>query len=228
MPTTVHPSGRSTLLRTSETTPATATGNTTAREQEHVDDELRPRLIAPARRRIDEPMQARPAMACLPDQVRDEQRDGDHHGQRKAPRMENIPAPDQEGSDEQHEDDSDRVLRLEPDTGSDSEQRPRTAAECEPKARARGRPSSSTDRTRPVGRAGSWPSIPGAKPIHGGERLPTARRPEFASNESTHQHRSRARENRDAREGQRGRSRTALRESAASSAVTGGNSTYPP
>jgi hypothetical protein len=43
------------------------------REQDQVDDELRPRFIAPARRSIEEPVHARPAVVRLPDEVRDAQ-----------------------------------------------------------------------------------------------------------------------------------------------------------
>ena len=74
-------------------------------------------------------MHARPAVAGLPDEVRDEQESRDCHCQRKPPRAQDVAAPDEEGRDEQDEDDGERVLRLEADAGGDPEQGPRAAPE---------------------------------------------------------------------------------------------------
>ena len=107
-----------------DTTPATATGNPTAASRTStLTVKLRPRLIAPARRGVQEPVHARPTMACLPHEVRDEQHSRDRHGQREAPRAQDVAAPDEEGRDQHHEHNRER-LRLQPDPDGNSEQRP--------------------------------------------------------------------------------------------------------
>ena len=142
-------------------------------------------------------MHARPAVARLPDEVRDEQHGRDRDGQREAPRAQDVAAPDEERRDQQDEDDGERVLRLEPDAGGDSEQRPRAAPEREPQREPEHdhrRELVERDRLEEqVGR-----EHPRREPDHHrGERLRTARPPELAGDESTDQHRSGAREDRE-------------------------------
>ena len=98
---------------------------------------------------------------------------------------------------EQDEDDGERVLRLEPDAGGDSEQRPRAAPEREPQREPEDdhrRELVERDRLEEqVGR-----EHPRREPDHHrGERLRAARRPELAGDEGADQHRSRAREDRE-------------------------------
>ena len=167
------------------------------REQDQVDEELRPRLVAPARRRVQEPVHARPAVARLPDEVRDEQHGRDHHGQREAPRAQNVAPPDKERRDQQDEDDGDRVLRLEPDAGSDSEQRPRAAPERQPQ-----REPEDDHRRQLVERDRLEEQVGRQHPrreadYHRGERLRTTRRPELTGDEGADQHRPGAGENRE-------------------------------
>jgi hypothetical protein len=45
----------------------------------------------------------------------------------EAPRAQDVATPDKERRDQQDEDDRERVLRLQPDPGGDTEQRPRAA-----------------------------------------------------------------------------------------------------
>ena len=50
----------------------------------------------------------------------------------KPQEQQDVATPDEERRDQQNEDDGERVLRLEPDAGRDSEQRPRATPEREP------------------------------------------------------------------------------------------------
>ena len=142
-------------------------------------------------------MHARPAVAGLPDEVRDEQHGRDRHGERKAPRAQDVAAPDEERRDQQDEDDGECVLRLEADADGDPEQRPGAAAECEPQREPEDdhrRQLVERDRLEEqVGREHRRPE----PDHHGGERLRTARRPELARDEGTDEHRSGAREDRE-------------------------------
>jgi hypothetical protein len=136
-------------------------------------------------------------VACLPHEVRDEQGRREYHGQREAPRAHDVAAPDEERRDEQHEDDGDRVLRLEPDAGRDSEQRPRTVPEREPQREPEDdHRRELVERDRLEQQVG--PEHPRREPDHhGGERLGTTRRSELARDECADDHRSRAREDRE-------------------------------
>ena len=119
------------------------------------------------------------------------------HGQRKAPRAQDVAAPDEERRDQQDEDDGERVLRLESDADGDPEQGPGAAAECEPQREPEDdhrRQLVERDRLEEqVGREHPRPE----PDDHGGERLRTARRPELAGDEGADQHRSGAREDRE-------------------------------
>ena len=133
----------------------------------------------------------------LPDEIRDEQDGRDRHGQRKAPRAQDVAAPDEERRDQQDEDDGERVLRLESDADGEPEQGPGAAAECEPQREPEDdhrRQLVERDRLEEqVGREHRRPE----PDDHGCERLRTARRPELARNKGTDQHRSGARKNRE-------------------------------
>ncbi len=71
-------------------------------------------------------------MSRLPHEIRDEQDGRDGHGQRKAPRAQDVAAPDEERRNEQDEDDGECVLRLEADADGDPEQGPGAAVEGDP------------------------------------------------------------------------------------------------
>ena len=97
-------------------------------------------------------MHARPAVPRLPDEVRDEQDGRDRHRQREAPRAQYVTAPDKERRDEQDEDDGERVLRLEPDA-----RRRLRAAAHEP------RPSASRSASQRTTIVVSWSNATGWK-----------------------------------------------------------------
>ena len=119
------------------------------------------------------------------------------HGQRKAPRAEEVAAPDEERRDQQDEDDGKRVLRLESDADGKPEQGPGAAAECEPQREPENdhrRQLVERDRLEEqIGREHRRPE----PDHHGCKRLRTARRPELAGHKGTDQHRPRARKNRE-------------------------------
>ena len=166
-------------------------------ERDQVDDVLRPCLVAAAWWRVEEPVHARPAVAGLPDEVRDEQRGRDHDGQWKAPGAQDVAAPDQERRDQKDDDNGERVLRFQSDTDGDSEQRPRAApereAQCEPEHDHR---RQLVERDRLEEQIG--PEHPRHKTDHHrGERLRATRRPELAGDEGADQHRPRGCQDRE-------------------------------
>ncbi len=81
---------------------------------------------------MQEPVHADPAVPGLPDEVRHRQQRGNRDREREPPRTQNVAPPDRERRDQQHEDDCERVLRLQPDAGGDAEQHPGATAEREP------------------------------------------------------------------------------------------------
>ncbi len=167
------------------------------REQDHVHDELRPRLVAPARRRLEEPVHARPAMPRLPDQVRDKHNSRDRHRNRETPRAQHVATPNKERSDQQDEDDRERVLRLQPDPGGEPEHRPRASPKREPQ-----REPEHDHRHQLIERDRLEQQVrsqhPRREPDHDRrQRLRTPRRPELPGHEDTDHDRSRAREDRE-------------------------------
>ena len=102
------------------------------RQQQHVEDVLWSRFVGRARRRVQEPVHACPPVTCLPDQIRNEERGGNPHGNHEAVRPQHVTAPHEERRNEQREDDGERVLRLEPNSSGQTEQRPRAVPEREP------------------------------------------------------------------------------------------------
>jgi hypothetical protein len=68
----------------------------------------------------------------FPDEIRHEQRAGDRDCEREARRAQEIAPPDEERRHQRDEDDGERVLRLQPDSGGEPQERPGAAAEREP------------------------------------------------------------------------------------------------
>ena len=86
MPATVQPSGRTIRSRTRKTTPATATGTATICVSRSTFVTYCSRVSSLAARwRVEEPVHAHPAVACLPDQVRHQQQSGDRDRERETP-----------------------------------------------------------------------------------------------------------------------------------------------
>jgi hypothetical protein len=139
---------------------------------------------------------ARPAVSRLPDEIRHEQDGRDGHGQGKAPRAQDIAAPDEEGRDEQDDDDGECVLRLEADADGDPEQGPGAAAEGDPQREPEDdHRRQLVERDRLVEQVGREHCRP-EPDDHRGERLRPARRPELARDKSTDKDGCSAREDR--------------------------------
>jgi hypothetical protein len=166
-------------------------------EQKQVADELRARLVAAARRRVEEEVHARPAVPRLPDKVRNQQDEGDRNSYRQARRREGVAPPDEERRDQKHENDGERVLRLQPDPHRQTKQRPRAPSKRESQRQQEhdhGRQLVERDRLEePVRR-----EHPRAERDQDcGQRLRAPRRAKLARDENTDEHRPGTREDRE-------------------------------
>jgi hypothetical protein len=111
-------------------------------EQQQVGDVLGARLLGRACRRVQEEVDARPAVRRLPEEIGNEQQPGEEERHRESGGAEQGAVPDQEARREQHQHDGKRVLRLEADAGGDAEHPPGAPPEretnCEPENDHRG------------------------------------------------------------------------------------------
>ncbi len=78
-----------------------------------------------------------PLVRDLPDDVRDEQADGDHDAERRLAAQQQVAAPERAAGEEGRERHDDRVLRLEPDAAPEPEQQPLARLGAHDQARRR-------------------------------------------------------------------------------------------